>query len=633
MSIKIRDVLSLRFGITLLLFSVLISLFFPINPVFVGEGLDQSWSAVLTWAFENNIAFGRDVIFTYGPLGVFRFPYYSYSPNSYYFALFFSSLLIVCLTLTLSNLSKRVSVLSFLVLSFAFIECIFIGDFMFWSYFPYLYVTIFLLDKHGKKNWINLSLILFFTSFSILLKISHLPVAVISFVLLDIYCLYKEGVKSSIHSILLFIVLILTYMLIGQNLMDFPDYLIGSIRTMSGFSESMQLSGSYSVILRYIGLSIIYTGFTCYLLWKQRKVKDVVFFVVSLLSLFISFKAGFVRHDAHSNQAVAGMCFVVALSGFYFKPEFKLGKIGKMVFPIILILTIIQAVDVKALNSSHRSIQKIFLGQILRVMENLKDLPKVFNSTRKSELDGKFVKNYREISKSIDLSGVDGSVDIYPYDQVLVIANNLDFRPRPLFQSYSAYNPYLIKRNIDFLNSERSADNILLSIKTIDNRISTSMEGASWKDIKALYEFAGMRGEFALLKKRNKKSSYKLIKKKVMKVHFDDVVNLPDGINFIKINIKKNLVGRIVDIVFKLPMSHIRYSLSDRVEDENKRLVPEISREGFFIDPFIENTTDFIMFLEGKEPIRKVNKFSLSTRYSFGYQDNIVLEMFELVWL
>jgi hypothetical protein len=42
-----------------------------------------------------------------------------------------------------------------------------------------------------------------------------------------------------------------------------------------------------------------------------------------------------------------------------------------------------------------------------------------------------------------------GPIDIYPTDQALLLAHYLEFRPRPVLQSYMAYSPRLARANAD----------------------------------------------------------------------------------------------------------------------------------------------------------------------------------------
>jgi len=58
---------------------------FPSTP---RTGLDPSWSNTINYAFINNMSFGKQIIFTFGPLGSFRFPGYVYSEQTYNVAIF-----------------------------------------------------------------------------------------------------------------------------------------------------------------------------------------------------------------------------------------------------------------------------------------------------------------------------------------------------------------------------------------------------------------------------------------------------------------------------------------------------------------------------------------------------------------
>ena len=54
---------------------VVVALFtLPLSLRGVGAGLDPSWQVGLQLAAVNGFVFGRDVLFTYGPLGFLMFP-------------------------------------------------------------------------------------------------------------------------------------------------------------------------------------------------------------------------------------------------------------------------------------------------------------------------------------------------------------------------------------------------------------------------------------------------------------------------------------------------------------------------------------------------------------------------------
>ena len=57
----------LIFGLQVLLFITLICIFVPFSPAMPGEGLDPSWVFGMNQAVAQGFAFGRDLIFTFGP--------------------------------------------------------------------------------------------------------------------------------------------------------------------------------------------------------------------------------------------------------------------------------------------------------------------------------------------------------------------------------------------------------------------------------------------------------------------------------------------------------------------------------------------------------------------------------------
>jgi len=63
------------------------------------------------------------------------------------------------------------------------------------------------------------------------------------------------------------------------------------------------------------------------------------------------------------------------------------------------------------------------------------------------------------------------TVDIIGHEQGSAIFNGLNFRPRPVFQSYSAYSEALLKLNEHYYRSDRAPEFVLQKIQTIDERL------------------------------------------------------------------------------------------------------------------------------------------------------------------
>ena len=72
-----------------------------------------------------------------------------------------------------------------------------------------------------------------------------------------------------------------------------------------------------------------------------------------------------------------------------------------------------------------------------------------------------------------------GTVDILPSEQTSVLANRLDYHPRPSFQDYSTYTAGLIDANRDFYAGGAAPDWVLFGPGGLDDRYPTLTEGCA----------------------------------------------------------------------------------------------------------------------------------------------------------
>jgi hypothetical protein len=117
----------------------------------------------------------------------------------------------------------------------------------------------------------------------------------------------------------------------------------------------------------------------------------------------------------------------------------------------------------------------------------------------------------RDFRNKFPLPAIKGSVDVYPSNQAIVLAHGLDYRPRPVIQSYSAQTPELAGLNAAFLRGDRAPENIFFEVKTIDGRFPSADDGLSWPELLTRYEVMERTGNFLRLQRRAKPSRYQMI--------------------------------------------------------------------------------------------------------------------------
>jgi len=177
----------------------------------------------------------------------------------------------------------------------------------------------------------------------------------------------------------------------------------------------------------------------------------------------------------------------------------------------------------------------------------------------------------------------------------------LDYRPRYQFQEYLAFTRHLIEANRRSL-VDRGPDFLLFRPDSIDGRFPTMPEGPLWPDILAAYAPVSDDGDLLLMRRREASLGNLLGPETSRTVSFGEPVTIPEGAQFIRVNIDKTLFGRLVDVLFRPPLMWMRVTLADGIAWRS-RIIPAIAREGFLISPTVVNARDFARVAAGRSDV------------------------------
>src|SRR5262249_34455668 len=97
---------------------------------------------------------------------------------------------------------------------------------------------------------------------------------------------------------------------------------------------------------------------------------------------------------------------------------------------------------------------------------------------RPSEVISRFDARFEELARAYSLPRIKAcvgaaTVDMISYEQGLVFINQMNWRPRPVFQSYYACTPWLIAANAQFFQGPRAPEYLIFKFQTIDRRMPT----------------------------------------------------------------------------------------------------------------------------------------------------------------
>lgn len=570
--------------------------------------LDPSWQMVVLHGFAHGWQFGEDLVFTYGPLGFAMAS--QFSPTLYGISLTFWIVfygLFAGALCTLYRHARPIELLSLLL--------IVVVTLLSWAHDGIWFAAcfiVFLLARRGERTATALGAALtVLLAATALMKTTSLLLALPAIVLTDIerYVRFKSPPAFAILFIATFVV---AYVAAGQTPGALGTYLVNAFEVSRGYGEAMHTYAS----VRELGVFTLAAGLTfaaVAITETQDKTRPQALIAAALTAgvLFVAAKAGFVRHDT-GHALIPWMALMLVAAAYLGEISPAPARLPKTLLAVSggLSLILCCATFVTAAREAGRVEPA---GEILArgITEQFRyDIPVAANVLFGDQIDqykAAYEAALGEIRARHPLPPMDGTVDIFGVNQALVLAAGADYRPRPVFQSYSAYTPRLIALNRTALAGPRAPDNILFEIDTVDNRYPSLDDGALWPDILRRYDVTRFEGGYALLKRRTMPRTVTLTDAHQATIRFGetlDVAPWADGLLWVEMDFQSTLLGRLRSFLFKPPLLMIAVT-TDAGNTQTFRLVPGMTRGGFLLSPLIETTDQFALLPAREESVIK----------------------------
>lgn len=228
---------------------------------------------------------------------------------------------------------------------------------------------------------------------------------------------------------------------------------------------------------------------------------------------------------------------------------------------------------------------------IIRINEHAKLTAGVVDRLNESMQDN-YDKSLSKIRNTFLLPTLEGTTDIYSFNQAFLIASMNVWSPRPIFQSYSAYTPKLAQLNAEHLLSNKAPAHIFFRVEPIDHRLPSLEDGASWPILLQKYTPVAADGPFLRLTKRDKQP-----REAELISSFQATMGTPVLLNenipiFSVIKINKTIIGKIISFLYK-PSILVIEIITENKKIQQYRIISSMAESGFYISPLIENTNDF----------------------------------------
>ncbi len=475
----------------------------PPAPVDLQVDSDTSLSAVLNYAQQQGLQFGTDLVFTYGPLGYLIFFYFS--PNAAGMRMVVDVAFCLTVAAGLCLVAWRLRWVW---------RCFLVGVFMFVA--ANLHPRTDLVMDTGFLCWGLLCwvetdrrlavAVLVFTAFAVfgaLAKTSIIFMGGLSVLLVAGGLVARGEWRLGLGMVTGFgFGIPLVWLAAGQNLWHLGAYLMNALVLVQGYNEALGWEGLPRVVLWVLALAVggmatvtiraltAFEGRDRGAAWRRG-----LLWAWSASLLFLVWKHGVVRGDSYHVVYLFGFLSVLGLALEVLPCERRTARLlarGLAAGGCVLSVIALQTWFFPALSKSLAQPFRAFAynaGCLLKPADYRRRMSETMEADR---LEARLPRCRAIIGP--------GSVDVFGQNQVYALLNGLNYRPRPVFQSYVAGNAPLMRLNEQFYLSSAAPQYVMFSLAPIDRRFPPLEDAMVLRDLLLNYEPAGAEGEFLLLK-------------------------------------------------------------------------------------------------------------------------------------
>ena len=415
--------------------------FMPWMPALPGGAISPSWRLGLTLAFERGMVFGQDIVFTFGPLGALDS--WMYWPSIYLPALIFWAVL--------SGLSAWLLIRSDDHGAPAYWPAA--GALLFASLTPdtalMLLPWAYCVDAMRNRRRDAVSTIaLLCMSVLLLIKATLMPLCAVAVVCAAWLRDERPRMTLALDLAMLCLPALLWWWLLAQPLDALLPYLERSFEVTRGYAQAMSLPPREGVA---IGLGFAGLGLA-WLSWQQVRSlptgpwRRFAWPSFVLFSMMIAWRHSVTRGDGE--HLVIGLSYfgALALHALVLGSAHKRLALGIAALCLVGVVINVRRVDSNFMNGHP-------VARIPALVYGLGTLAQGHSPC--AQLDAALQAQIAQArADHPSLRSLPGGFDILGYDHDLLLATDMrEWKPRPVFQSYSVYTPKLADLNARFLAS------------------------------------------------------------------------------------------------------------------------------------------------------------------------------------
>lgn len=592
--------------------------FIPFSPWMPRAGLDPSWCYAINEAVERGLVFGRDLIFTFGPMG----SVYStaYGPGTDFQMLWGSALYVIGFAIAV-HLSAPVNRQWWAVLLPILLCLLFSRDVLFLVLPVFLLLAVTRVTAHPSSRYylratpgvvLALAVATYAMGLGPLVKGSFsgvvLPVGGLTFLML---WSFRKKAGLGFSAVLLFSIC-LNWIAAGQGLKDLPQFFLAQGPIISGYTNAMSQGGSVDAVVYILLASALVLVLFSHALLRAFGSRAWMPVVGMAFTLFVAFKAGFVRQDGH----------VLVSIGVLLMLSYGISLYANTIVVLATWCATVTAWCLIAPSNFDRTPRFVW-NEVAAHWGNT-----ISGIHQRIAHPERFFEQYEKAKEKIRLEHplplTTGTVDLYPTELSTIFAHDLNWSGRPIPQSYSVYETSLDNKNVAHLRSADAPETVLFSFSPIDGRLPAIEDAGSVLELLGGYMVSAIESPYLVLKKRTngRGASLDVAHQKAVLGEFGKAIELDSTRPiWMQADIQPTLLGKLVAGVFRLPQIQIELTF-DNGAVIRRRVIPKITSAGFIVAPYLAVAEDFAALAAGVDLGVKVKSVRFFSEQKYLWKDD-----------
>ena len=574
-------------NIVLIIMALIIAVFsFPEISLDFDIGIDPPLKWLYNHLFSSDLSLGRDIIFPHGPLAFFMYPL----ADNFILSVIVTLILQVAFVFQLFHLIDAekwqewllTAVLAWFIFSLSNFNQLILSN------ISIAYLLFLRNETQLPKFW---GIVL--TAFAFYVKAY---VAIISgtltFSILAIHLFQHKNYKQTLVDLSVLLgTMLLFWFLMYRQLGGFINYCIGMTHLAGDNSAAAAFhpTNNWWLVVPFLVIVVLIP-------FLQNNREGKMFGFLFALSFFAAWKYGMAREDYYH---VRTYLFFIVISMILFL-VYNRRNLMVNIF-VILLATVLFAVNMKNVeNPQPISISYSGFKNFVQFVSSFQEIKD------KSERQNTENMACNRLPEAIRNQIGDKSVDIYPWDYTIVAANRLNWKPRPVIQSYAAYTSWLDKKNAVHFRSNSAPEYFIFGInnittdpngfklESIDNRYLLNDEPQTLIELIRNYERIYCDRNFLVYRKRNQALEIRSVVKKSQSAQWNEWISVPaDANQFIRLKLHsdRSFSGKLKSFLFKDELYYMYFKTKDG-STLKYRIVPQNAVDGVWISPFYTSAGD-----------------------------------------